>query len=320
MLLSIIVPVYNVEQYVRLCLESILCQGLDDHCFEIIIVNDGTKDHSMEMISDIIDSHSNIKVYEQPNKGLSVARNTGLSEAKGDYVLFVDSDDLLIENSLGKMFNDVCQNEPELLIAGYIKKTDEEINREETHVSKTYHSTLILEGKSTIEYLNPRDCFVWRTLYKKSFLNKHTLRFHPGIYFEDVLFTTECYLKCKKSIITDHVFYIYRQHPGSILSAIDKKKIMDFNIVIARLWEMRNLPLSSAEYKKLMNLIYRTYLIQGWYIIHNKELLAERKEITNDLKNKASNLRFYGGIKEVIVSFFYQFMPNTYLLIRSFLL
>ena len=82
--LSIIVPVYNVEKYVRPCIESIFKQGLDDTDFEVIIVNDGTKDRSMEMIADIIQQHNNITVINQENQSLSIARNNGIAAAKGE--------------------------------------------------------------------------------------------------------------------------------------------------------------------------------------------------------------------------------------------
>ena len=83
--LSIIVPVYNVEKYIRPCIESIFRQGLDSNLFEVIVINDGTKDNSMEMITDIISQHSNITVINQDNQGLSVVRNNGIAAAKGEY-------------------------------------------------------------------------------------------------------------------------------------------------------------------------------------------------------------------------------------------
>ena len=97
LLLSIIVPVYNVEKYIRTCIESIYRQDLNECDFEVIIVNDGTQDQSMEVIADIIASHSNIKVINQENLSLSVARNNGIAAAKGEYILMPDSDDLLID-------------------------------------------------------------------------------------------------------------------------------------------------------------------------------------------------------------------------------
>lgn len=95
--LSIIVPIYNVEQYVRTCIESIYQQGFDEDRFEVILVNDGTKDKSMEMIADIIQQHKNIVVINQENQGFSMARNNGMAIAKGEYILMPDSDDLLLK-------------------------------------------------------------------------------------------------------------------------------------------------------------------------------------------------------------------------------
>ena len=319
MRLSIIVPVYNVEQYVRLCLESLFQQGLDEQDVEVIIVNDGTQDRSMEVIQDIICLHQNITVISQDNLGLSAARNTGLVAAKGDYVLFVDSDDLLIDNSLPAMLDDACRHKPDLLIAKFVTMNNDDISSGQIPSTITYASTAIAESRATIEYLNPQECYVWRTLYKRAFLNEHAIRFIPGIYFEDVPFTAECYLKSMRCLISNYPFYIYRQHHNSIVSTINKKKVMDLNVVIAHLCDMRHWHLSPIDHKKLMKLIFLTYQIQAWYISHNKELLAERKEITSDLKKKVPNLRFCGGLKEIIVSLFYQLMPNTSLLMRSLL-
>ena len=86
---SIIVPVYQVEKYIRACVESIFRQGLDDDVFEVIIVNDGSTDHSMQQIADLIGQHSNIIVLEQENQGLSMARNNGMKNANGDYIIFL---------------------------------------------------------------------------------------------------------------------------------------------------------------------------------------------------------------------------------------
>ena len=101
--LSIIVPVYNVEKYIRPCIESIFRQGLDETLFEVIIVNDGTKDRTIDMIAGIIHQHTNVTVINQDNQGLSVARNNGIAKARGQYIFMPDSDDLLIENSLNPL-------------------------------------------------------------------------------------------------------------------------------------------------------------------------------------------------------------------------
>ena len=104
MKLSIIIPVYNVEQYVGRCLQSCLSQShvkADD--YELVIVNDGTKDNSMQVVEEMTRGCTNITVINQHNQGLSMARNAGLKEAKGEYVWFVDSDDWIAEGSISKI-------------------------------------------------------------------------------------------------------------------------------------------------------------------------------------------------------------------------
>ena len=125
--LSIIVPVYNVEKYIRPCFESIFNQGLDDNNYEIIIVNDGSTDNSMKMIEDIISRHNNITIINQENQSLSVARNNGIQKAKGEYIYMPDSDDALIENSLFSLLELALGSKVDLLVADFIKMSDNEI-------------------------------------------------------------------------------------------------------------------------------------------------------------------------------------------------
>ena len=126
--LSIIVPIYNVEKYVRTCIESIYKQGLDEKDFEVIIVNDGTTDRSMEVIADIIKQHSNIIVIEQENQGLSVARNKGMAKAKGEYIFMIDSDDFLIDNRVSFLLEKALETKAEVVTAEYLQMNNEEID------------------------------------------------------------------------------------------------------------------------------------------------------------------------------------------------
>ena len=315
-LLSIIVPVYNVEQYIRPCVQSIYKQGLTDEEFEVILVNDGTEDNSLGIISDIIESHFNIIVIEQENQGLSVARNNGLLKASGEYILFVDSDDLLVENRLVIFINDIISSKPDLFIAGFVKRDNHEIARQDSIPDLQYTSNIKIGSKAFLEDLNPRECYVWRTIYRKEFLVKEKITFIPGIYFEDVPFTTECYLKTAKSIITDFPFYIYRQRPSSIVSAMSSRKVIDFNRVISFLWKMRRIPMGKAEQKKLMEVIFTTFSIELWYIISYHHLYNDRNTIIGDLKRQVPNLYFEGNTKHRIISFCYKYIPNTYITIR----
>jgi glycosyltransferase involved in cell wall biosynthesis len=308
--LSIIVPVYNVEEYIRPCVESIFKQGLDESTYEVILVNDGTKDNSFGVIEDIVNSHSNILIVEQKNQGLSAARNTGMTKASGDYILFLDSDDLLIENTLGKLTAALSSSSPDILYAGFVKMTNEEIDTRKMVAQEECICRETTGRKSFLEDYNARECYAWRAFYKRAFLEEKQLSFIPGIYFEDVPFTTECHLAAGKCIRTDYTFYIYRQRPGSIVSVINKKKVMDFHHVIARLWELRQKRLTPAEDHQLMDAISTTFSIEMWYVSHIPELYAERQEIIADLKKKVPDLYFNGNLKKRFKSFLFKYAPD----------
>ena len=165
MKLSIIVPVYQVEKYIRPCMESIFRQGLDEADFEVIIVNDGTKDRSMEVIADIISQHDNITVINQENQSLSVARNNGIAAAQGEYILMPDSDDLLIDNSVSPILEKALASKADLVVADFLEMTDEEIEQI-TVIEQPPISIKERKGEELyLRDLNPKECYVWRALY-----------------------------------------------------------------------------------------------------------------------------------------------------------
>lgn len=318
MKLSIIVPIYNVEQYILECVQSVYRQALTENDFELILVNDGTQDNSFGVIKDIIHQHTNIIVVEQSNQGLSAARNTGLLYAKGDYILFLDSDDLLIDNTIPSLLA-LSEKMPDLIVAGFKKMNNDEIH----NFMAPSQDRIIVEEKSGEELflrdLNPQQCYVWRTLYKKEFLDNNNLKFIRDIYFEDVPFTTECYLKARRCVKTSQIFYIYRQRVDSIVSTLNIKKIFDFNTVLARLWEMKRISNLSAEQEaKLMDILFVTFSISIWYVSHDNVLLKQRKDIVRDLENKIPDISFTNGLKQKIISCFYRIAPCTYIYIRGF--
>ena len=205
MLLSIIVPVYQVEKYIRPCIESIFTQGLNDEDFEVIIVNDGTIDNSMGAIQDVIEKHHNINVINQENQGLSIARNNGMAIAKGDYISFLDSDDMFTSSTIFTILKLAIEYKPDLIVADFLRMNNHEIEifavAPKVFNSSDYE-TIHLSGIELLKQHNPRHCYVWSTIYKRSFLESNNLRFVPGIMFEDIPFTHECYLKAKSSIKT----------------------------------------------------------------------------------------------------------------------
>ena len=242
MKLSIIIPVYNVEQYIRSCVESIFRQDLKEEDFEVILVNDGTQDHSFEIINDIISNHTNIVILEQENQGLSVARNVGFAYASGQYILCIDSDDILIDNSLIHLCSMLDSSPVDMLIAGFVKMTNQEIASFNGITTPDFVTERRQASDIFLHSFNPLECYIWRTVYRKDFLEDNNIKFIPGVFFEDVPFTIECFLKANICINTSLVFYIYRQRENSVVSSINLKKILDINTVLAHLWKMKQNP------------------------------------------------------------------------------
>lgn len=321
LLLSIIVPVYNVEKYIRPCLESIFHQGLNENAFEVIIVNDGTKDQSMEMIQDIINLHSNITVINQENQGLSVARNNGIAAAKGEYIMMPDSDDLLVENSLKPLLEIALETKVDLVVADFINMTDEEIEQNKDRpLQKTVFNYRQKTGEELLlQDLNPYQCYVWRTLFRREFLIKNNLSFVPGIYIQDVPFTHECYLKAKKCIRTSWLLNIYRKGHESATFSFNKKKAKDFCTAIAKTWELTRLDgLSLKIQNKLQEDVYTSFSAVLWIITHKINKSSDRIEIFDFLKQQAPDLCFRNGTKQKIDSFMYRHLPHLFIHLRFF--
>lgn len=313
--LSIIVPVYNVENYIRPCIESIFKQGLDDADFEVIIVNDGSTDRSMEMIADIIQQHNNINVINQENQGLSVARNNGIAAAKGEFILMPDSDDLLIENSVPPLLSTALSQKADLIVADFMNMTDEEIEQ----FKSLDQQTMIFKEKSGeqlfLEDLNPYQCYVWRTLFRREFLLENHLTFVPGIYIQDVPFTHECYLKAKKCIRASWLLNIYRRGRNeSATFSFNKKKAKDFCIAIAKTWRLTHLNgLSPQVQDKLREDVYTSFSMVIWIIVHRIEKASDRTDVIDFLKQQAPDLWFRNGIKQKLESVLYRYLPHLFI-------
>lgn len=317
--LSIIVPVYNVEKYIRSCIESIFKQGLDDASFEVIIVNDGSTDRSMEMIEYIISQHRNITVINQDNKGLSIARNNGIANAKGKYILMPDSDDLLIENSLKPLLEIALESQADLIVADFKSMTDNEI--EQTNISLLQLEMFNYREKTGeelfLEDLNPYHCYVWRTLYRNDFLKENNMSFVPGIYIQDVPFTHECYLKAKKCIRTYWLLNIYRKGHESATFSFNIKKTKDFCTAVAKTWELTHLDgISSRAQNKLREDIYTSFSMIIWIIIHKIDKESDRIEIIDFLKRQAPDLWFRNGVKQELESYMYRYVPHLLIHLR----
>lgn len=316
LLLSIIVPVFNVEKYIRPCLESIFHQGLNENDFEVIIINDGTKDRSMEMIQDIINQHSNITVINQENKSLSVARNNGIAAAKGEYILMPDSDDLLIDNSLKPLLEKALETKVDLVVADFLTMTDEEIEdfyKEEFEQPGLQYKKVVGE-QIYLELLNPRQCFVWRTLYRREFLVTEKLMSYPGIRFQDIPFTHECYLKANNCIRTNILLNIYRKWPGSSTNAYKFENSKHFITAIALTWQLRQIEgLSSDLLYKLEENVYISFRAMIYDTLHGIKEKKDRFALMDYINFQAPNLNFTHSIQQRLFTFMIKNMPHLFI-------
>lgn len=224
--LSIIIPVYNTEKYVRRCIDSCMSQTLNDNEYEIVVVNDGSSDKSIELLTKHYGNKANVIIISQENKGLSGARNTGLKNAKGDYIWFVDSDDWIEVNCLKKITHLCKENELDILqfcAANIINETPQR---------RFYRRNTgeIVEGKECLKKRFPF-CAPF-SIYKRDFLINNNLWFYEGIYHEDNEFTPRVYYCAKRVGAIDDVLYYVYQNPNSITRTVNPKKSTDCIVVM----------------------------------------------------------------------------------------
>lgn len=234
MKLSLIIPIYNVEQYIEHCLQSCLCQpNVTDDDYELVIVNDGTKDNSMQIVEEMIKGRGNVTVVNQCNQGLSMARNAGLKVAQGEYVWFVDSDDWIEEGCLHGIIHRLEEVNVDALQLQYRNVYSEGIPSDE-HFSVING---IISGKDWLV----KDKFfvpVQFMVYRREFLLHHQLSFYPGIYHEDNEFKPRALYLAKSCASYDKVAYNYfRGNPNSITSSLRLKNGKDYFVVMNRLYE-----------------------------------------------------------------------------------
>ncbi len=318
--LSIVLPVYKVENYIRACLESIFRQGLSDSAFEVILVNDGTPDNSIGVVSDIISQHDNIQVINQENQGVSCARNTGLTNASGEYVYFMDPDDLLVDNSLSILISKAHTCAVDVLMADFVKFNDgEDINPLVHAIHHQYKDKRKSGIDAYLEDLSPYECYIWRLLLRREFLINNKIDFKP-FWYEDTLFCQECLLKAGDCLRADFQLYVYRLRKGSFTSSMNLNKMLDLNSSLSALLRLKYIDgLPPIAHNRLMDNIFISFSYGLWCIAHNKQLYAEKKAIILDLKSKvdSSDFVFKSDFKQRFVSFMFWNMPNVYLKIRS---
>lgn len=228
--LSIIVPVYNVELYLEECLESLVVQEIEK--YEIIIVNDGSTDNSLDICKKYSEKYDFITLISQKNKGLGAARNEGIKHARGKYIGFVDSDDFVDKNMFRKMLNVAMEDDLDLIVCA-VKMYFEDSKSFKVIENNMSEKTIITKVRLINSIINGKiQCFAWNKIYKKELFND--IKYDEGVYYEDIYTMYNIAMRCNKSKIINNPLYVYRQRRNNITSQVTIKHINDFNLAIAK--------------------------------------------------------------------------------------
>ncbi len=317
MLISVIIPVYNVELYLAECLDSVLTQTYPH--YEVICVNDGSTDGSQAILENYAAKYDKIQVINQDNKGLSAARNAGIAAAKGDYVFLLDSDDKIVKHALETL---VAKSNGEDFICFNGKRYFEETNAEDTP-----DEGIIAEFESGWDYYNQFAlvnrkfhfvCTVLR-LYRREFLLQHQLHFQEGIFHEDNLFTPiACYYAQKVKIIPE-CLYIYRIRKGSITQHANIKRLFDIIFIantLAEFFVSKDNIDKKIIYREIAGSYFRGFMPEdikvfgnndsklrskiNWHLYKKISIFPRHKRIYQLLKIHPVLFRFYLWIEKCL--------------------
>lgn len=311
---SIIVPVYNIEEYIKRTLESIIANQFCD--YEIIFINDGSTDGSEQILKQFIGK--NIFVYYQKNQGLSAARNLGLQKAKGKYIIFLDGDDCITNNMLSSLYNVISKNKCDLYIFGRINNYNNKKNIPYKLSSKIFNSPndYLYTSLSNSTFRTN----VWDKVYCREIIKENNLQFVEGLLYEDMLFLLQYLSHCSIIETIPTEFYLYTMANNTSITKSFRKKDLDVLIFLKMANDFFNINRKLEE--KFINIVLQRYALSslvGKYILfYKKHQIA--KDIIDSLFNNDvfKKILSYNSKQRVfkrdyIVSNLIRFCPRLYL-------
>lgn len=307
--LSIIIPAYNIENYIYDCLKTIFEQNIKSSDYEVIVINDGSTDNTIAKI-ELFKDRDNIIIVNQKNQGQAVARNNGIKIAKGKYIWFVDGDDQICTNCLKDILN-ICEKlDPDLFCVGpsvpFIKDFPKDLEKD---IFKMYTGEeWILAGYGVI---GP-----WSYIINKKFWEKNKLNFMEGIYYEDTECMSRSFYFAKRIFTLKFSVYNYIQRPGSTMNRPFNSKKLDSNIKIFFSINKFNESVQNKIFKKYYDKICTDVYISGIsQIVKNKVSSKIAKNFILSFNNKKININGIGIIQKI-----YQFIlihyPYLYIKLR----
>jgi len=316
MVVTIIVPVYNVEEYVIDCLDSIGQQSING-CIECLIIDDAGNDQSIHLAKEYISNYSGAVsfriIHHNCNLGLGAARNTGLLHASGDYILFVDSDDLLLPDALANLVGALSED-TDLVIAPYCKSDDPDneigsINQEADIVISPFHDYV----HNTTETIDDRSFYVtaWGKLIKRTFVMNHGFLFPEGVIYEDMLWSFMLFSSAKTVKKIGSPAYYYRIRPNSIITGSNTEKWLDGHVIMINqivdycrkesFWNSLIWTYLNYYYRRILDVLDNNINIPGGKIVFHK-LVTGNRDVHFILYNHGVI-----GIKDLIKRLYFSF-------------
>ena len=236
--ISVIVPIYNMENYLHKCVDSIICQNYKS--LEILLINGSSTDGSSAICDELAALDGRIHVLHQPNKGVSAARNMGIENAKSEFVTFIDADDYILPDMFTTMYMEITRQNMDILCCGSRKDTGGQPIEDMDYYATFEKEFFSVSKENQREYmyklaLNGRTMTVWAKLYRRDFLITNNLRFQPEAYSEDFVFNVRCFICAKRVGTINQSFYIYYDRPGSRIYSSNLSEIENSAKI---LWEL----------------------------------------------------------------------------------
>lgn len=314
--LSIIVPVYKVEKYIRRCIESIISQECCDVKIECIIVDDCGSDRSMEIVRDIIDCYDgpiifHIVVHDK-NRGVAAGRNTGVKLAKGDYILFVDSDDYLKSNCV-KCLVEALYKYPQsdIIISQFYSVRDQKPSYD------YLKGPLLFDDKDNIRRNFLRvvlDCFPWNRLLRRELIIDNKLYFQEGTIFEDVIWSYHLFDKVSVVLLIPDVTYVYENNPTSAMNTTREKSTATVRSFVSFCNEMLDRP-----YKDMYvdhHLYVFNILMKAVDTRMHAHIEPEIDQSLNNVRNRLFRETLFSG-RVILALYFLTSFPPINILLRT---
>lgn len=315
-MVSVIIPVYNVEKYIYACLKSLEAQTFKD--FEVIIVNDGSPDRSKEIIEQYIKTTTmNVKLMNIPNSGVSAARNIGIEVAQGDYLCFVDADDMVDRSYLSVMVAEIQKYGSDVCICAR-QKINEEFSDLTQSTNQYTVRCMSSERALTALLYGDLSAGIWNLLVNKAVMS--SLRFAEGYrYSEDLEMVWKLVATSEKIVWVDEQLYLYRVRVGSAMSIVDERRLDGLHLFKnLELFFSENVPAFSKKYNRygVAKWVWST-LWQEAISADSYAAFAKRAKLYS-AKSYLKRLVFYPRFKVAITSMIYAVSPRLYYVVMKF--